>query len=60
MFNAASHYGHGGSNLPVVFGIYVSQTDLICNLDAVKNYASVTIKSINYIRLMEFVIGTDK
>ena len=51
------HYGHGGINLLVFFGVSVSQTYLLCNLDDVNKYDSITIKSINSMRYMEFVIG---
>ena len=57
MYNAASYYGHGGSNLPVFFGISVSQTYFLCNLDTVNKYDSITMKLINSMRYMEFVIG---
>ena len=58
MYNAASYYGHGGSNLPVFFGISVSQTYFLCNLDTVNKYDSITMKLINSMRYMEFVIGS--
>ena len=58
MFNVASHYGRGGSNFTFLFGIYVSQNDLLCNIDDVKKYDSFTMKSINSMQYMELVIGT--
>ena len=57
MHNAASHSGHGGTNLLVLFGLSVSQMAFICNLYAVNNYDSINIKSINSLQYMEFVIA---
>ena len=47
-----------GSNLPVLFGIYVSQTALISKLGDVNKYDSITMKPINSMQYIEFVVGT--
>ena len=43
--------------MPVFFGVYVSQTALLRNLDGVNKYDYINVKLINYMQYMEFVIG---
>jgi hypothetical protein len=58
MCNAASQYGHGGSNLSVFFGISVSQTTLLRKLDDINKYDSITMKTISSMKFMPFVLAT--
>ena len=57
MCYAVSHYGHGGSNLSVFFGILVPQKSILRILDELNQYHLITMKTIESMQYLYFVIG---
>ena len=58
MCNAASEWGHGGTNMAVFFGIAVAQTTLLRNLTKLTKAHSIMLRTVATLSLIYFVVAT--